>query len=108
MKKTSSPQTPTPTKKATKTVAKVDRSDNPRTEFLAAALSMSWQLAAVVLVPIIGGFEIDKKLNTLPLLTIVGFFMAMIGMALVVWRQLQLFAPPMPQQPAQHHKGSST
>ncbi len=55
---------------------------------------MSWQLAVVVLVPIIGGFELDKRLNTLPALTIAGFFIAMCGMAAVVWRQLQMFAPP--------------
>ena len=57
---------------------------------------MSWQLAIVVLVPIIGGFELDQKLNTLPALTIVGFVVAMVGMGAVVWRQLQIFAPPLP------------
>jgi hypothetical protein len=59
---------------------------------------MSWQLAIVVLVPIIGGFELDKSLDTLPALTIAGFFVAMVGMALVVWRQLQRFAPPPPNK----------
>lgn len=54
---------------------------------------MSWQLAVVVLVPIIGGFELDQKLDTLPALTIAGFFIAMAGMGLVIWRQLQLFGP---------------
>lgn len=56
-----------------------------------SALNMSWQLAVVVLVPIIGGFKLDQKLDTLPALTIAGFFIAMAGMGLVVWRQLQLF-----------------
>jgi hypothetical protein len=60
---------------------------------MAAALTMSWQLAVVVLVPIIGGFELDQKLNTLPALTIVGFVVAMAGMGAVVWRQLQIFSP---------------
>ncbi len=45
-----------------------------------AAMNMSWQLAVVVLVPIIGGFELDQKLDTLPALTIAGFFIAMAGM----------------------------
>jgi F0F1-type ATP synthase assembly protein I len=75
---------------------------NPRAEFLAATLSMSWQLAIVVLVPIIGGFELDRKLHTTPLLTIVGFVLAMVAMGLVVWRQLQIVAPP----PAAHTKGA--
>ena len=96
MKQTKAPQTPSPTKQ-------VDRS-SPKREFLVAATNMSWQLAIVVLVPIIGGFELDKKLDTLPALTVVGFFLAMAGMALVVWRQLQLFSPP-PSQP-QPHKGA--
>jgi hypothetical protein len=47
----------------------------------------------VVLVPIIGGFQLDQKLDTLPALTIAGFFIAMGGMGVVVWRQLQLFGP---------------
>lgn len=58
-----------------------------------AALNMSWQLAIVVLVPILGGFALDEHFNDLPLWTGVGFVLAMIGMALVVWRQLQLFSP---------------
>ncbi len=61
---------------------------------------MSWQLAIVVLVPIIGGFELDKALGILPVLTVTGFVIAMTGMALVVWHQLQVFSPPAP------HKGS--
>lgn len=67
---------------------------NPKKDFLLAATNMSWQLAIVVLVPIIGGFKIDQHLHdSLPVGTILGFILAMIGMALVVWRQLQLFSP---------------
>jgi hypothetical protein len=99
MKQTKAPQTPSPTPGAAKPVAKVDQS-NPRGEFFAAALTMSWQLAIVVLVPIIGGFQLDKKLDILPVLTVAGFIVAMAGMALVVWHQLQVFTPPAP------HKGA--
>lgn len=49
--------------------------------FLIAALDMSWRLAIAVLVPIIGGFEIDKHAGTSPALTIIGFVVAMAGMA---------------------------
>jgi len=76
---------------------------NPRREFLVATVNMSWQLAIVVLVPIIGGFELDKILHTVPVLTIIGFFVAMAGMAFVVWRQLQLYQPPT----SKSSKGSS-
>lgn len=54
---------------------------------------MSWQMALVVLIPIVGGFELDKRLNTLPAFTIIGFVLAMVGMALVVRRQLRQFGP---------------
>jgi len=85
MKKTKAPETtPSPANPG---------GTDPRNQFLVAAMNMSWQLAIVVLVPIIGGFELDKKLDTVPALTIVGFIVAMLGMALVVWRQLQLFTP---------------
>jgi F0F1-type ATP synthase assembly protein I len=94
MKKPTTPlQTPSPDARNSLTEVEVGRGTNPRTEFLSATLNMSWQLAIVVLVPIIGGFELDKKLHMLPLLTIVGFILAMIGMGVVVWRQLQIVSP---------------
>jgi F0F1-type ATP synthase assembly protein I len=61
--------------------------------FIASAMNMSWQLAVVVLVPIIGGFKLDEHLHMAPLLTIVGFLVAMGGMALVLWQQLQRLSP---------------
>jgi hypothetical protein len=66
-------------------------------------MNMSWQLALVVLVPIIGGFELDNKLNTLPALTIAGFVVAMVGMGAVVWRQLQIFSPAPSKAPKGHN-----
>ncbi len=54
-----------------------------------ASLDMSWRLAIVVLVPILGGFELDKLLDSLPAFTIIGFFAAMAGMAYVVGRTLK-------------------
>jgi F0F1-type ATP synthase assembly protein I len=72
-----------------------DRAAADRATFLAAATSMSWQLAIVVLVPILGGFKLDEVLDWSPVLTIAGFVLAMIGMGLVVWRQLQLNSPPI-------------
>ncbi len=76
---------------------------DPRNQFLAAAANMSWQLALVVLVPILGGFELDKRLDTLPLLTIIGFGLAMAGMSAVVWRQMKLFNPPL-AKPSKGHR----
>lgn len=57
--------------------------------FVTAALDMSWRLAIVVLVPIIGGFELDKRLNTTPALSILGFLLAGAGVAIVLKQMLQ-------------------
>ncbi len=57
--------------------------------FLGAVVSMSWQLAVVVLVPVVGGFKLDERLDTLPLLTILGFIVAMAGVFIVLKRMLQ-------------------
>lgn len=53
---------------------------------MAAALDMSWRLAIVVLVPIVGGFELDKHLGIGPALTIVGFLVAMAGVYIIMKR----------------------
>lgn len=54
------------------------------TVLLIAALDMSWRLAIAVLVPIIGGYEIDKHLNTSPAFIIIGFLVAMAGTFLIM------------------------
>jgi F0F1-type ATP synthase assembly protein I len=86
----------------------------PRNDFMVAVLGMSWQLAIVVLVPIVGGFELDKAFATSPLLVILGFIVAMAGFMIIVRRQMQLFTPPEssqtvhPESPeASENKGSA-
>lgn len=64
----------------------------PGKDFLLASLDMSWRLAIVVLVPIVGGFYLDKALEMLPVFTIVGFVVAMAGTAFVVWRALKEYS----------------
>ena len=54
--------------------------------FLNMALNMSWQLAIVVIAPIVGGHELDIHLKTTPWLTIVGTVIAVIGV-LAILRQ---------------------
>jgi F0F1-type ATP synthase assembly protein I len=72
-----------------KTSSKVESTTTPSRVFVSMALDMSWRLAIAVLVPIIGGFKLDEALDTTPLLTIVGFLLAMGGMALIMWQTLQ-------------------
>ncbi len=47
--------------------------------FIVTALSMSWQLAFIFLVPIIGGYELDNKLHSDPWLFIIGLVIALTG-----------------------------
>ena len=70
-----------------KTAPKVAKT--PGSVFIAMALDMSWRLAVAVLVPMVGGFELDQKLKTGPVLTITGFLLAMAGFGLVLWRTFQ-------------------
>lgn len=67
-----------------KSSSKVEKATSPSSVFVSMALDMSWRLAVVVLVPIIGGFELDSQFDTSPLLTIIGFVLAMAGMGLVM------------------------
>ena len=91
MKKTLAPQkqTPSPAVQTKPHAAVGDPAGNPSSVFIGAALDMSWRLAIVVLVPIIGGFELDQRLQTTPLLTIIGFVLAMGGMAAVLRQMLR-------------------
>jgi F0F1-type ATP synthase assembly protein I len=63
-----------------------DKSKRNGVILIVAALDMSWRLAIVVLVPIVGGFELDKHLGVGPALTIVGFLVAMAGVYIIMKR----------------------
>ena len=78
---------------ATPPIATNDKVDAARAAFMSAAMNMSWQLAIVVLVPILGGFKLDDVLGWTPVLTILGFVLAIAGMSIVVKRQLELYSP---------------
>jgi F0F1-type ATP synthase assembly protein I len=62
---------------------------NPSAVFVNMALDMSWRLAFVVVVPVVAGFKVDQHFGTSPLATIVGFLLALAGMAAVLRRMLQ-------------------
>ena len=94
MSKTTKPVgKPTSGRSNLETDLELGKVNSARQEFFAAAANMSWQLAIVVLVPVICGYKLDEHFNSLPLWTITGFVVAMLGMAAVVWRQLQLLSP---------------
>lgn len=88
MTKTETPsKTPSPTNSIKTT--KVGKTNSPGAVFVGMALDMSWRLALVVLVPVIGGFELDRRLKTSPALIIVGFVIAMAGTGLVLWQTMR-------------------
>jgi len=60
--------------------------------FFVAALNMSWQLAVVILVPVIGGVQLDKAVGTGSggVWTFIGLGLALVGSALVMWRTVRL------------------
>ncbi|MGH7193050.1 MAG: AtpZ/AtpI family protein [Candidatus Saccharimonadales bacterium] len=93
MNKTTALKTPSPHKQVAAPAAGSQDYDNYRREFFAAVMDLSWQMALVVLVPIVGGFELDQKFGISPTLTIAGFIVALAGMSLVVRRQLRLVGP---------------
>ena len=74
--------------------AKIDSAELQRARntamrlFVSAVLDMSWQLALVVLIPVIGGFELDKHLHSTPWLTLLGFVIAMGGSYVIMKRML--------------------
>ena len=91
MQKTAATKSMPSPKRDTKTSNSTGGSERSQSSiFLNMALDMSWRLALVVLVPIIGGFKLDQALGMEPVLTITGFLLAMGGMALVMWRTLQV------------------
>lgn len=61
-----------------------------RNMFVSMALTMSWQLALAVLVPIIGGVQLDKALETSNTFTFVGLAIALLGSIVVMWRTMQI------------------
>jgi F0F1-type ATP synthase assembly protein I len=55
-----------------------------KTNFIATASSMSWQLAIVFLVPIIGGYYLDDSLKSSPLFLLIGFVLALSASFLII------------------------
>jgi F0F1-type ATP synthase assembly protein I len=70
------------------TNSKVD-SSRQKSQFVSLAVTMGWQLAVVVLVPVIGGAELDKAFKSSPALLLVGLAIALLGTILVMRLTMQ-------------------
>lgn len=60
--------------------------------FTGAVLDLSWRMAGVVLIPIIGGYELDRHFKTSPTFTILGFILAMAGTFVVLKQMLNTYS----------------
>ena len=60
-----------------------------RGNFVVASLNMSWQLALVVLVPLVGGAQLDKVTHRNSLWVLVGLGIALLGSIAVMWRAMR-------------------
>lgn len=65
-------------------------SPSPSSLFISMGLDMSWRLAMGVLVPIIGGVELDKLLKTSPWLLLVGLGLSVVFAVLIIRRSVKL------------------
>lgn len=84
------PQSTQPSLKGgTSSTQETEESGVAQSQFVAFALTLSWQLALVVLIPIVGGYELDQATSSSPLWTLVGFGLAATGFALILWRIVQ-------------------
>jgi F0F1-type ATP synthase assembly protein I len=59
-------------------------SDAARSAFTGAAIGMSWQLALIVLLPILGGYKLDQANHTTPLWTLFGLGIGLAGSIIVI------------------------
>lgn len=53
--------------------------------FIGATINLSWRLALTVLIPLIGGIQLDKKFDSSPSYTITGFMLAVVFGCIAVW-----------------------
>ncbi|HUY53001.1 MAG TPA: AtpZ/AtpI family protein [Candidatus Dormibacteraeota bacterium] len=70
---------------------KNEQNSNSSISLLNATLQMSWKLAIVVLVPLIGGVKLDERWKLFPYLTIIGSLLAIGGFIYVIWKTLADF-----------------
>jgi hypothetical protein len=88
MSKSAAHQTTPQTSGGNETVQRVD-SSRQQSQFVSLALTMGWQLALVVLIPVFIGVQMDKHFGTSYVWTFVGLGVALIGSGAVMWRAVQ-------------------
>lgn len=77
-----------PTASLKSTASEQEKAAELRALFITMGIQMSWQLAVVVIVPIVGGYFIDGSAHTTPWFTLTGLVLAMAGVIVVLRRVL--------------------
>lgn len=85
-KKTAVPKTTPQVKGGKARQNKYDQAVFQQNLFIVMALNMSWQLAIVVIIPLVGGYKLDQHFDTSPIYTLIGLVIAFAGTALVLYR----------------------
>lgn len=57
--------------------------------FITSAISMSWQMALAVLIPIVGGYYLDQYFKTAPWVTLAGLIVGVLLVVLIVRRTIK-------------------
>ena len=58
-------------------------------KFIAATLNLSWRLALTVLIPLLAGIWLDKKFDSSPSYTLIGFMLAIVFGCMAVWQTVK-------------------
>jgi F0F1-type ATP synthase assembly protein I len=80
----------TPSPRKAKQSPAVVKDSNPSAVFISMALDMSWRLALVVLIPVVGGAYLDKHHKTGQIYLIIGFVLAVFGAGAVMYRSYKV------------------
>lgn len=77
---------------------------NAGSQFLGATLNMGWRLALTVLIPLIGGIQLDKHLNSSPSFTLGGMVLAAAAGSAAVWVTIKQVNADIAEQLAEDKK----
>lgn len=75
-----------------------------KSKFFSATLEMGWQLALIVLIPLIAGIKLDQHFKSSPSYTLAGFMLAIAGGAMVVWKTVKAVAAEQAELEAEMSK----
>ncbi|HVW23553.1 MAG TPA: AtpZ/AtpI family protein [Candidatus Saccharimonadales bacterium] len=89
MKQTTAPTKAPSPRPGTKVAKTGVENDSASAVFISMAVDMTWRLAIAIMVPIVGGYELDQHFNTSPTLSIIGFIVAMGLTGYIMWQTLQ-------------------